>query len=64
MTDKVRCPAKIGLQVTLIYNNISLNGDGEASKDHGKALKIDSEEVKCDRELKSNGEAFSAKKRH
>ena len=28
------------------------------------ALKIDGETLKCDGELKSNGEAFSAKERH
>ena len=41
-----------------------LNGDGEASKSHGEALKIDGEALTCDGELKSNGEAFSVKKRH
>ena len=42
----------------------TVNGDGEVSKTHGEALKIDGEALKRDWELKSNIEAFRAKKRH
>ena len=42
----------------------TLIGDLEALKGYGEALKIDRGELKGNVELKSNGEAFRAKKMH